>query len=295
MGITTKATCIKKGKVREVYDTGDNLVIITTDRITTLNLVQPTLIPNKGVLLNKMNEFWFDRTSKIIPNNMITTNIEEMPEEFQKDEFVGRAMMCKKVKMLPVEAVVRGYFTGTVWENYKKLNTVGGIRIFDHIEECQQLPLPLYEPRIKCSNGYKKIVDYEDTISVLQKELGDKGEEYASEIRSKSVKLYNFCSKYAKENGVIIADARFRFGIDEEGYLILASDIMTPDSSRFWSADKYEVGRSQENYTKQYLYNWLEENGYTEIPAPMIPDTIVQKTAANYSKAFKRLVGNRNY
>lgn len=290
-----KTTCIKKGKIREVYDVGnDNIVIINTDRITTLNYLQPIKVPNKGVILNQINKLWLDKTKKIAPNYMISTETEDLPEEFQKEEYYGRAMLCKKLRMLPVEAFVRGYCAGTLWEHYKRTGKIGDM-VFEDIREGQKLPLPLYEPRIEIKEGYKVLASFEDTISTLQKELGEKGKDYAYEIRSKSVKLYNFCEKYAEEHGVIIADASLKFGIDTNGELVLAGEIFTPETSRYWSADQYEVGKPQPNYTKQYLYNWLEENNFTTRPATVIPDEVGMITARYYKKAFIRITGKSIY
>lgn len=279
---------IGHGKVREIYDLEDGtLVIVTTDRISAFDVVMPDPIPNKGKVLNKLSEFWFDYTSNLISNHMITTDCSEMPKYFRKEELMERSMRVKKLKMLPIEAIVRGYITGFGWKSYQKSGSVCGIKLPEGLEESQMLPNPIYTPTTKATEGHDEHISFEDTVKLV-------GEGLAAQIRDKSIEIYAKCSDYARSSGIIIADTKFEFGVDEDGRLVLADEILTPDSSRFWLADDYEVGRSQKSFDKQYLRDWLDESGWNkEPPAPHIPRRVRRVTAEKYIDAYEYLTGER--
>ena len=277
---------ISSGKVREIYDVGDDkLVIVTSDRISAFDVILPTSIPNKGIILNWMSHFWFTQTEDIVKNHMISVKNIDMPKEFQTDQFANRCMLVKKLKMLPIECSVRGYITGSGWESYKKTGSVCGISLPEGLKESEKLPAPIYTPTTKAAEGHDEHILFEDTVELV-------GEEIARKVRCISLYVYFKCAEYARSRGIIIADTKFKFGIDENGTLVLADEILTPDSSRFWSAKNYEVDRAQESYDKQYLRDWLKATGYAgKVPAPKIPDDILASTYAKYVMAFERLTG----
>ena len=279
---------ISSGKVREMYDVGDGkLVIVTSDRISAFDVVLPTPIPNKGVILNLMSYFWFTKTDYIVKNHMISVNNSDMPEEFQADEFANRCMLVKKLKMLPIECIVRGYITGSGWESYKKSGSVCGISLPKDLKESEQLPTPIYTPTTKATEGHDEHISFDDTIKLV-------GEELATKLMNTSIQIYSECANYARDCGIIIADTKFEFGLDENGDLVLADEVLTPDSSRFWATKDYEVGRGQKSYDKQYLRDWLKSTKQAgKVPAPEIPEDIVVSTYAKYVMAYERLTGQK--
>lgn len=276
---------IGNGKVRDIYDVGDNLVLVTSDRISLFDVVFPNIVPNKGTILNKMSAFWLDFTKDIIPNHMISINNADMPEEFQTDEFKSRCMMVKKLKMLPVECIVRGYITGSGWSSYKKSGYVCGIKLPEGLQESEQLPTPIYTPTTKATEGHDEHISFEDTCKLV-------GEELAAQLRDKSIEIYSMCAEYARTKGIIIADTKFEFGVDENGNLVLADEVLTPDSSRFWPVDKYVVGQGQESYDKQYARDYVSNIGWDKKPpAPELPEDVVAATSNKYVEAYERLTG----
>ncbi len=276
---------IAQGKVRDIYDVGDNLVLVTTDRISAFDRVMPTAVPYKGAVLNRLSTFWFGATEKIIPNHMITIQNEKMPDMFHADEYTDRCMLVKKLKMLPIECIVRGYITGSGWSSYQKDGSVCGIRLPSGLRESEKLPSPIYTPTTKATEGHDEHINFDETVKML-------GEPLATQLMVTSLQLYTECADYALTKGIIIADTKFEFGVDENGTLTLADEVLTPDSSRFWPADKYEVGRSQESYDKQFLRNWLISSGWDKESAPpQIPEDIIQKTSEKYLQAYKVLTG----
>ena len=239
-------TPFKSGKVREVYDIGDSLIMVATDRISAFDHILKNKITGKGAILTGMSAFWFDYTKDLIPNHMISMDPEDMPEFFRSDEFAGKSMKVKKLNMLPLECIVRGYITGSGWASYKETGTVCGIRLPEGLQESQKLPEAIYTPSTKAEIGdHDENISYERSIEVLEKEFPGHGEEYASALRDKTLALYKRCADYALTRGIIIADTKFEFGLDEDGQIVLADEMLTPDSSRFWPVEGYEVGHSQ--------------------------------------------------
>lgn len=279
----------KSGKVREVYDLGDSLIMAATDRISAFDHILENTITGKGAVLTQMSRFWFSYTEDIVPNHMISTDNGEMPEFFRKKEFQGRCMKCKKLTMLPLECIVRGYITGSGWASYKANGTVCGIRLPEGLKESEKLPEPIYTPSTKAEIGlHDENISYEQSIELLEKEFPGKGETYAKELREKTIALYKKCADYARERGIIIADTKFEFGLDENGNIVLADEMLTPDSSRFWPMEGYEAGHGQPSFDKQYVRDYLKahpEGGY------LLPDEVIDATIAKYREAYHLLTG----
>ena len=286
---------IKEGKVREIYDNGDSLIMVATDRISCYDVILKNIIKKKGTVLTQMSKFWFDLTSDILPNHMISTDVKDMPEFFQKPEFTGNSMMCKKLEMLPIECIVRGYITGSGWKSYKKDQTVCGIKLPEGLMECDKLPEPIYTPSTKAEIGdHDENISYEKSIEVLEKQFPGKGQEYAEKLRDYTIALYKKCADYALSRGIIIADTKFEFGLDENGNIVIGDEMLTPDSSRFWPADGYEHGHDQPSFDKQFARNWLmsEDNTNKEEPEKwFLPQDITEKTINKYLQAYELLTG----
>lgn len=280
---------VKEGKVREIYDIGDSLIMTATDRISAFDVILKNKVTDKGAILTQMSKFWFDFTADIVPNHMISVDVKDMPEFFQKDEFDGNSMKCRKLKMLPVECIVRGYITGSGWAGYQKNGTVCGIRLPKGLQESEKLPEPIYTPSTKAEIGdHDENVSYEKTVDLLEKQFPGKGEEYASKLKEYTLALYNKCAAYALEKGIIIADTKFEFGLDEEGNVILGDEMLTPDSSRFWPLAGYQPGKSQPSYDKQFVRDWLKENPDSDY---LLPEDVIKKTVDKYKEAFELLTG----
>lgn len=278
-------TLIGQGKIRDIFDVGDQLVLVTSDRVSAFDVVLPNLIPHKGSVLNCISAFWFDFTKDIIPNHMISINNADMPKKFQATKFEGRCMLVKKLKMLPVECIVRGYITGSGWKSYQESGAVCGIQLPEGLRESEKLPTPIYTPTTKATEGHDEHISFEQTVELI-------GPELATQLRDKSIEIYSMCAEYARTKGIIIADTKFEFGIDEEGTLVLADEVLTPDSSRFWSANEYVVGKSQRSFDKQYLRDWLENSGWDKNPpAPILSKDVVFTTSQRYVDAFEFLTG----
>lgn len=277
---------ISKGKVRDIYEVDDNsLMIVVSDRISALDFIMPNDIPDKGKILNGISAFWFDYVKDVIPNHVISTNFEEFPEEFRKPEFEGRSMWVKKLKMLPVECIVRGYITGSGWADYKKTGTVCGLPLPEGLQESQKLPEPIFTPSTKAEYGdHDENISFERCCEIL-------GEELAEKVKNATIDVYKKCADYALEKGLIIADTKFEFGLGENGELVLADEVLTPDSSRFWALDKYEVGRGQDSFDKQYLRNWLYENGYSDHAPEELPEIVQTTTRNKYLEAYELITG----
>lgn len=277
------------GKVRSVHDAGDDrLLIVTTDRISAYDVIMPTPIPDKGIILNKLSEFWFDFTKDIVANHLVTVDVNEYPEPFKGDaSLAGRSMLVKKLKMIPFECIIRGYITGSAWESYQKDGTVCGEKVAPGLVESAKFPEPIFTPSTKAAEGHDINVSYDYMANEL-------GEELASKIREATVRVYEKCADYAASRGIIIADTKFEFGLDENGTLVLADEVLTPDSSRFWPAATYEPGKSQPSYDKQYLRDWLSANGYKGVsPAPQLPAEVVEKTRTKYIEAYEIITGEK--
>lgn len=282
---------IKEGKVRQVYDIGDSLIIVATDRISAFDVILKNIIAGKGAVLTKMSRFWFDFTKEIVPNHMLSTNTADMPEFFRTEAFEGKSMKCKKLKMLPVECIVRGYITGTGWESYQKNGHVCGIQLPDGLRESDRLPEPIYTPTTKAELGlHDEHITFEQSVEILEKLFPGKGAAYAERIRDCTVALYKKCAEYALSRHIIIADTKFEFGLDENGEIVLGDEMLTPDSSRFWPLDGYEPGKTQPSFDKQFVRDWLKQNPDSDY---LLPDEVVEKTVAKYKEAYELLTGEK--
>ena len=280
---------VKEGKVREIYDNGESLIMVATDRISAFDHILGNEITGKGKVLTQLSKFWFDLTRDIVPNHMISVDNNDMPEFFKQKKYVGSSMICKKLKMLPVECIVRGYITGSGWASYKKDGTVCGIKLPDGLRESEKLPEPIYTPSTKGEIGeHDENISFDESICVIEKEFPGKGVEYASKLRDYTIELYEKCAEYARRRGIIIADTKFEFGLDENGNVILGDEMLTLDSSRFWPLEGYEPGKSQPSYDKQFVRDWLKENpdsGY------VLPNRVIEKTIDKYKEAYELLTG----
>lgn len=280
---------VKEGKVREIYDLGYKLIMVATDRISAFDVILHNQITEKGKVLTQMSKFWFDLTKDVIPNDLISVENKDMPEFFQQPEFEGRATLCKKLEMIPIECIVRGYITGSGWENYKKDGTICGMKLPEGLVECAKLPEPLYTPSTKAEIGdHDENINFEQSIVVLEKAFPGRGEEIATKIKDATIAVYKKCADYALSKGIIIADTKFEFGLDEDGNVLLADEVLTPDSSRFWRLDQYKPGEGQSSFDKQFVRNWLKANPDNNAT---LPQEVVDKTIALYKEAYTMLTG----
>ncbi len=280
---------IKEGKVRQVYDNGDSLIIVATDRISAFDHILKNTIPDKGAVLTKMSRFWFDFTGSIVPNHMLSTEGKDLPEFFQTKEFEGKSMKCKKLTMLPIECIVRGYITGSGWESYQKDGTVCGIQLPDGLKESDQLPEPIYTPTTKADQGdHDEHITFADSADILEQQFPGNGESYAAQIRDCTIALYKKCAAYARDKQIIIADTKFEFGLDESGRIVIGDEMLTPDSSRFWPLEGYQSGQGQPSFDKQFVRDWLRQNPDND---GLLPQEIVEKTASKYREAYELLTG----
>ena len=279
----------KSGKVREMYDVGDSIIMVATDRISAFDHILKNMIVKKGTVLTQISKFWFDLTKDIVPNHMISVDTKDMPEFFQQEKYEGKSMMCKKLNMLPIECIVRGYITGSGWKSYKENGTVCGIKLPEGLQESDKLPEPIYTPSTKAEIGdHDENISFERSVEVLEKEFPGKGQEYAEQLRDKTIALYKKCADYALEHGIIIADTKFEFGLDEDGNMVIGDEMLTPDSSRFWPADEYEPGHGQPSFDKQFARDWLKANPDNDF---LLPDEVVVKTVDKYKEAYELLTG----
>ena len=286
-------TPIRSGKVREIYDVGDCLIITATDRISAFDHILENRITGKGKILTQMSAFWFGYTKDVIPNHMISVDPDDMPPFFRTEEFNGNSMLVRKLRMLPLECIVRGYITGSGWAGYQKTGCVCGITLPEGLKESQKLPDAIYTPSTKADLGdHDENISYEKSVEVLEKQFPGQGEEYASILRDKSLELYKKCADYALSRGIIIADTKFEFGLDENGDILLADEVLTPDSSRFWPLEGYREGTSQPSYDKQYVRDWLkahEDSGW------LLPGDVIERTIERYQEAFELLTGEGGF
>jgi phosphoribosylaminoimidazole-succinocarboxamide synthase len=274
-----------QGKVREIYDLEDGrLVIVTTDRISAFDVIIPALVKDKGKILNQMSLFWFDYTKSIIKNHIISSDITEMPESFQKEEFKDRTVLVKKLKMLPYEFVMRGYIFGGMWKAYQEKGEYCGKKIIGNYQLAEKLPSPILTFSLKKETGHDEEIDI-DSIE------NDLGQEMMKRIEKICFQLYEKCSQYAYKKGIIIADTKFEFGYDENGELTLADEIFTPDSSRFWDLREYEIGKSSKSYDKQHLRDWLLEHQIDgKMQFDSIPANILEETSNRYKGCIKKIM-----
>lgn len=282
---------VKEGKVREVYDNGDSLIIVATDRISAFDHILKNQITQKGAILTQMSKFWFDFTKDIVPNHMLSIDVADMPEFFRQERFDGNSMECKKLEMLPIECIVRGYITGSGWESYKENGTVCGIQLPEGLEESQKLPEPIYTPSTKAEIGlHDENISFERSVEILEEQYPGKGADYAQQIKDCTIALYKKCAEYALSKGIIIADTKFEFGLDENGKVVLGDEMLTPDSSRFWPLEGYEAGKSQPSFDKQFVRDWLKANPDSDY---LLPEEVVTKTVDKYKEAFEMLTGKK--
>ena len=275
-----------RGKVRDVYDLGDELLIVVTDRISAYDVILPQGIPGKGAVLNKISEYWFDKTSDIIPNHLISADFCDFPHQFHGygDVLEERSMLVRKTKPLPVECVVRGYLSGSGWKEYQESGSVCGVELPSGLVESDKLDEPIFTPATKAEEG-----EHDENIT-FEQAAGIIGRELAERVREISIALYSKARDMADQKGIIIADTKFEFGIDLDGTLILIDEALTPDSSRFWPKDEYEPGRGQKSFDKQFVRDYLSSLDWDKTPpAPDLPEDVIQKTSEKYREALELL------
>jgi phosphoribosylaminoimidazole-succinocarboxamide synthase len=271
---------LAKGKVREIYDLGDDLLMVASDRISTYDVVHPTPIPDKGKVLTGLSVLWFGLTADVVPNHLVSAT-DGVPDDVR-----GRALRVKRLKMLPVECIVRGYITGSGWKDYQATGRVSGVELPPGLRESEQLPEPIFTPSTKAEEGHDEAIDLDRAGELVG------SRELAERLRDVSIAVYQRVADHARERGVILADTKFEFGFDADGQLTLGDEVCTPDSSRFWPADGYEPGRGQPSFDKQYVRDWASGTGWDKTPpAPAIPDDVVAATRERYVTAYEKLAG----
>ena len=278
----------KSGKVRDVFDLGDKLLMVVSDRISAFDVILPCGVPDKGKVLNQLSLFWMEFFG--MKNHLVTANVDEYPAELQphKEDLRGRSMLVKKVNMVPVECIARGYLTGSGWKEYQKSGTVNGERLREGYQNASKLDQVLFTPTTKAEIGdHDEAIDYEQTKALV-------GEETAKALRDTTIGLYSKAADYAREHGIIIADTKFEFGKDADGSLILADEVLTPDSSRFWPEASYAVGKNPPSLDKQYVRDWLDSVNFNhQPPGPVLPDEVITRTREIYLKAYENLSGKK--
>ena len=274
-----------QGKVRDIYEAGDDLLMVASDRISAFDVVLPTPIPDKGRVLTALSLFWFERTADLVGNHLITANVQEFPEPFRGDpELAGRAMLVRRADMFPVECVARGYLSGSGWKDYGRTGAVCGIPLPAGLTESERLPEPIFTPATKATTGHDENISIEQAAELI-------GEGLAQRLKELTLSVYQRGADVARERGIIVADTKFEFGFID-GEIALCDEVLTPDSSRFWPADEYAPGGPQPSFDKQYVRDWLDESGWDhEPPPPELPDDVVEATAARYREAYERLAG----
>ena len=279
---------LKSGKVREVFDLGDKLLFVASDRISAFDVIMPNGIPRKGEVLTQISYFWFAQTESFQPNHLISRAGDPLPKNLQPfaDKIARRSMIVKKAKPLAIECVVRGYLAGSGWKEYQKSKTVCGIKLPAGLKESSELPEPIFTPATKAETGHDENISFDEARKIT-------GDEIAERARAASLKIYNFARDYARKRGIIIADTKFEFGLFD-GKLILIDEVLTPDSSRFWPADKYQPGRGQPSFDKQFVRDYLETLDWDKTPpGPKLPGDVVAKTSGTYLEAYEKLTGNK--
>jgi phosphoribosylaminoimidazole-succinocarboxamide synthase len=275
-----------KGKVRDIYEAGDNLLMVASDRISAFDVILPTAIPDKGRVLTGLSVFWFARTADLVPNHLLTADVDEFPESFAEhsDELAGRGMLVKRAQVVPIECVARGYLSGSGWKEYQKAGAVCGVALPAGLSESDRLPEPIFTPSTKATEGHDENITLEQAAEIV-------GEGLAQRLKELTLTLYEFGADLARARGIILADTKFEFGF-VDGELILVDEVLTPDSSRFWPADRYRPGGPQPSFDKQFVRDWLDEAGWNhEPPPPELPATVVGQTAVRYREAYERLTG----
>jgi phosphoribosylaminoimidazole-succinocarboxamide synthase len=277
---------VARGKVRDIYSVGENLLIVATDRISAFDYILATGIPSKGWVLNQMTLFWLDRFRSLVPNHLITAEVDEYPEQLRpfRDQLEGRSMLVRRAKMAEVECVARGYLSGSGWKEYQQHGSVCGIPLPAGLKESDRLPEPVFTPSTKATSGHDENISFNATVELV-------GSQVAETLRRVTLTLYREAADYALSRGIIIADTKFEFGYID-GQLILADEVLTPDSSRFWPADTYQPGGPQPSYDKQYVRDYLESIRWNkQPPAPGLPDDVASRTSEKYKQAYSVLTG----
>ncbi len=279
----------KRGKVRDIYDLGDTLLIVASDRLSAFDVVMKSPIPCKGAVLTQISKFWFEYLAGSVENHLITDDVKKFPAVFAtyNEELIGRSMLVRKTRVLPVECVVRGYLAGSGWKEYQKSQTVCGIKLPAGLTQCAKLPEPIFTPSTKAEQGkHDENIGYQECVKIL-------GSDAARYVRDKSLELFRKAEQYAESRGIILADTKFEWGVID-GRIILIDEVLTPDSSRFWPADKYAPGRDQESYDKQFVRNYLEDIRFDKSgPGIELPPDIVHKTSAKYIEGYEKLTGRK--
>jgi phosphoribosylaminoimidazole-succinocarboxamide synthase len=279
-----------RGKVRDIYDLGDKLLIVATDRISAFDVVMANGIPYKGIVLTQISKFWFDFLSGSVEHHLLSDRVADLPRSFaeQAGQLEGRSMLVRKVQVLPVECVVRGYLAGSGWKEYQQSGTVCGVKLPAGLKQCQKLPQPIFTPATKAERGtHDENISFDEAAKII-------GPAHAGYVRDKSIEVFQKAGRYAESKGLVLADTKFEWGLAGDGKIILIDEVLTPDSSRFWPADRYEPGRDQESFDKQFVRNWLEEIHFDKSgPGVELPPDIVAKTSAKYIEAYERLTGKR--
>jgi phosphoribosylaminoimidazole-succinocarboxamide synthase len=279
---------IKSGKVREIFDLDDRLLLVASDRISAFDVIMPNGIPRKGEVLTQISFFWFERFASLVPNHLLAGANDPLPKNLQPfaDKVARRSMIVKKAKPLAIECIVRGYLSGSGWKEYKKSQTVCGIPLPGGLTESAELPQAIFTPSTKAEEGHDENISFEQACKIV-------GTDLATQARDLSLKIYNAGRDYARQRGIIIADTKFEFGVFD-GKLILIDEVLTPDSSRFWPADQYAPGKGQPSFDKQFVRDYLETLDWDKTPpGPQLPDDVVNKTSAKYVEAYERLTGKR--
>ncbi len=283
----TSLPLLARGKVRDIYAVGDDrLLLVASDRLSAYDVILPTPIPEKGRVLTQLSLFWFRRFAQLVPNQLTGVDPESVVAAHERDQVRGRSVVVKRLKPLPVEAVVRGYLEGSGWKEYQESRSVCGVPLPAGLNRASKLPHAIFTPATKAEAGeHDENIDFARTCAIL-------GEARAQEVRDMAIRLYTEAADYALTRGIIIADTKFEFGVDDKGTLHLIDEVLTPDSSRFWPMDTYRVGQSPESFDKQYVRNWLDSIGFArKPPAPPVPAEIAQRTSEKYQEAFRRLAG----
>jgi len=277
-----------KGKVRDIYAVGnDKMLIVTSDRLSAFDVVLSDPIPDKGRVLNEMANFWFGKLGHVVPNQLTGIDPASVVQKNEIGQVEGRAVVVKKLKPLPIEAVVRGYIIGSGWKDYQKTGKVCGIELPKGLQQAQKLPAPIFTPATKAEEGHDENISFEEVVKLI-------GKDKAEKVRDISIRLYQEASEFAAKKGIIIADTKFEFGLDEKGDLVLIDEVLTADSSRFWPADSYQVGRSPPSFDKQYVRDYLETLDWDKTPpAPKLPADVIRKTSEKYREALERLTGKK--
>ncbi len=280
---------IARGKVRDIYDISDKyMLIVATDRLSAFDVILPDPIPGKGRVLTRISNFWFDKLGYIMPNHISDLTLADvLPDALERAQVEGRAVVVKKLKPLPVEAIVRGYLIGSGWKDYQKTGEVCGIKLPEGLQQAEQLPEPIYTPSTKAAvDQHDENVSFDKTVALM-------GQDLAEQVRNASLKIYKEAAAYAKERGIIIADTKFEFGVDDAGVLYLIDEVLTPDSSRFWPADEYQVGISPPSFDKQYIRDYLETLDWNKTaPGPLLPSEVTGFCAKKYAEAETRLTSS---